>query len=250
MCNFVKNHVMKKLLILLIGTLALFSCNGKKTNSCSSLADSLREDSIYKEYAKVAWGDAVFGINTTEALKTNALKDFTILPQGRDYVYDTIMSCPDEKIYDLRAAIKMYNIKKFEAKFNNGELAAITITSEKIPVEQYKDFNSDFEEFNNGIKAKYGIDKSIPLLYESQVQGFSNSLIVSGDYLTAKEKDIECTLHKSEDSFSPEIYYVIDIINYSFPKKKKKIDEKEEAASKEYYRKQDSIRNEMKNNSF
>lgn len=243
---------MKKIFIFICLGMLLFSCNGNKASHDKSMEDSLRLDSVYKEFAKVAWGDANFGINTQEALKTAALGDFIVEAKGEQYVHDTIMHCPESKIYDMRAALGMYQIEKFEAKFKNGELIEIAIKSNPVSMDKYENLNRDFKAFNRGIEEKYkgNIQQSISYLTSYDIQNMNDYKILSSDLEEKKNKKFLCVVHKVSELFDDKIYYEINIINVDYPKKPKKVNEKEESASREYYRKRDSVQNVIENNSF
>lgn len=240
---------MNRLLIFVCLGMLLFSCNGNKATNDKMAEDSLRLDSVYKEFAKVAWGDANFGINTQEALKTAALGDFTIEAKGACYIYDTIMHCPESKIYDMRAAIDMYKIEKFDANFNNGELCEIKIKSVSIPIDEYDAFNRDFDAFNRGIAEKYGnIQQSIHHLGPYDIENLKDSKILAFD--TSKKKIIWCIVRKESELFEDKIYYEIGVLNVDYPKNPKEVNKQEETKSREYWKKRDSVQHVIENNSF
>lgn len=186
----------------------LFDSIAKIEKEIQDSIEKIRTDSL----ARIAWGDALFGMSIEEALNTHAFKgsDISNTEEGQ------MLSLPTEK---LKIGNTHVQIMSFRAFFEMNELCYIFIRSYPQPANRINDLESDALAIAKKFKKKYGkpnesLDKKVSILDFQENEPIRLRIWNLGDH----DKTIYITLKEEESGY--EYYYEISILGWKYPIKK------------------------------
>ena len=219
---------MKKIILLALLGIGLFSCNQKQVENKRKMQEiereRLRVDSIkaYNEKLKIdslaliAWGDSKFGMSPKEVLKTVAFKGADGYNKGTR-LHDGSMSrsyiaMPYEKrnIDGLE-----FDIQEFHAHFKMDELYLITIKTYSKDANFINYMIRDANLLSSKFSEKYGE----PVYKKSSVNIFD---FENGRWFIYMKWEIgqkTITIYFAEEKYSSSYFYEINIHNTLFPTK-------------------------------
>lgn len=221
---------MKHLLYIMLFAILTFGCSYKQKRikeqeRLDSVARIQKEiqDSIDKiridSLAKIAWGDALFGMSIEEALNTNAFKGSDISNTENGQVLN--LSTEKRKIGNINIDI-MY----IRAYFEMNELCDISIRSYPQSANHINDLENDAISIANKFEKKYGkptksLDRKVSII------DLSDRPLDLRKWNIGYDKTIFISLREETSGY--EYYYEVSIVSWKHPIKKDTKKEKQEA---------------------